>query len=204
MLKQKINRFMFRSRQLAKKYAPKSWNVKKAAHQLAVFVNSWWQVLLLVSAAVIFLYYPLGGWLMNDINTNTEYEINNKHNEQSAAIAMNAFLVNREVNEKMWTPNLPFFFPSYFLDNMPNFQMGIISSVSNVTTALSKRLEKTIAENEALHLEEAAKLLRYPGTIWIEGYKWRSECAMEPPISPNPINPKCSVFFDLSIIYSLS
>lgn len=167
MLKQKINRLLFRCSSVVKSFLVKHKKLEEWPQKFAGFINSWWKVLLSVAAVIVFLYYPLGGLFVEDIDTNTEYEINTNNPEQSAVISMNAFLINREVHEKMWTPNLPFFFPSYFLDNMPNFQMGIISAISNITSAMAKKIEKPIAKNEELHLVEAAKLLKYPGTIWM-------------------------------------
>lgn len=131
------------------------------------FISSWWHVLLIGLAAVIFLYYPLGGLLINNIDKNTSYEINNNKPEQSCTVDMMAFIINREVNEKLWTPNLPFFFPSYFLDNMPAFQLGMISSVSDISRSFAARVEKSISEGNRLHLKKAAELLKYPGTVWL-------------------------------------
>lgn len=132
------------------------------------FIGSWWHVLLLVLIVFIFLYYPLGGWMIHKIDKTTDYEINHNTPEQSAAVEMMSFIINREVNDKMWTPNLPFFFPSYFLDNMPNFQLGMMSGVSTVASAMSNRLDSTIAEsNDQLYLKNAAKLLKYDGRIWM-------------------------------------
>lgn len=135
---------------------------------LLSFLSSWWHVLLLSFLVFLFLYYPLGGWLVHKIDKTTDYEINTKNPQQSAAVEMASFLINREVNEKMWTPNLPFFFPSYFLDNMPNFQLGMMKAVSTVTSAMSRRLDSPIVggEEEA-HLKTAAQLLKYDGHIWM-------------------------------------
>lgn len=134
--------------------------------RLKGFLASWWKWLLGAFAALIFLYYPLGGWMVHKIDTTTDYEINTAQN-QSATVEMMAFLVRREVSDKIWTPNLPFIFPSYFLDNMPNFQLGLMSAVSNTATAMSKRMEKPIASQDDRPLQTAAKLLNYPGTIWM-------------------------------------
>lgn len=132
------------------------------------FIGSWWHVLLLAFIAFVFLYYPLGGWMIHKIDKTTDYEINHNTPEQSATVEMMSFIINREVNDKMWTPNLPFFFPSYFLDNMPNFQLGMMSGVSTVASAVSNRLDSTIAENDdRLYLKNAAKLLKYNGRIWM-------------------------------------
>lgn len=136
------------------------------AQSLRKFVLSWWQLLLLAFASVIFLYYPLGGWMISNIDTSTDYEINTD-NSQSATVEMMSFLVKREVSDNLWTPNLPFIFPSYFLDDMPSFQMGVISAISNMTTSFSRKLDKTIAAENERPLKNAAELLRYPGTIWM-------------------------------------
>lgn len=134
---------------------------------LVTFISSWWHVLIIAFAALLFLYYPIGGLLVNNIDTNTDYEITD-NNPQSATVDMMAFMVNREVNDKMWTPNLPFFFPSYFLDNMPNFQLGMFDTLGKFSGNFASRIEKNIIEDKnELHLKEAAALLKYPGTVWL-------------------------------------
>ena len=80
---------------------------------------------------------------------------------------MMSYLIRSEVNDKIWTPNLPFFFPSYFLDNMPNFQLGLMSGVSALSKSMAARLEKNITLPEEHYLRMASELLQYPGTIWM-------------------------------------
>lgn len=134
---------------------------------LVTFISSWWHVLIIAFAALLFLYYPIGALLVNNIDTNTDYEITD-NSPQSATVDMMAFMVNREVNDKMWTPNLPFFFPSYFLDNMPNFQLGMFDTLGKFSGNLAARIEKNIINDKnELHLKEAATLLKYPGTVWL-------------------------------------
>lgn len=141
------------------------WRPLKA---LVLFLQSWWHILTICIIAFICLYYPLGGYLVHNIDTNTNYEIKQSNPEQSATIEMASFLINREVNDKLWTANLPFFYPSYFLDNMPSFQLGVIKAVGNVTSALSQKLSPSITNPEDPELlHQAAKLLRYPGTVWM-------------------------------------
>lgn len=135
---------------------------------LVLFVGSWWHIILLAFAALIFLYYPLGGLIVSNIDTNTSYEIKEPETKQSATIDMMAFIINREVNEKMWTPNLPFFFPSYFLDNMPAFQLGIFDTLAKFSAGFADRAGKLVVDkNSPRHLQEAAVLLKYPGTVWM-------------------------------------
>lgn len=125
-------------------------------------INTWpklglWGFILLAA-----LYYPLGAFLTNSIDTDTSYEMPAAEN-QSATLSASAFLIKREINDKIWTPNLPFFFPAYVLDNMPAFQKGLVSSIANVVTAMSKRIP--IEKDSQLH--KAAELLNYPPTIWM-------------------------------------
>ena len=135
---------------------------------LVLFISSWWHLILVAFAALIFLYYPIGGMIVEDIDRDTSYEIKDTPNNQSATVDMISFIINREINEKMWTPNLPFFFPSYFLDNMPNFQLGIFDSLAKFSQTLSKVASgKIIDENNPHHLTQAAELLKYPGTVWM-------------------------------------
>ena len=135
---------------------------------LILFVSSWWHIILIALAALIFLYYPIGGMMVSKIDTDTSYEIKEPETGQSAAVDMMAFIINREVNEKMWTPNLPFFFPSYFLDNMPAFQLGMFDSLAKFSTVMARQNGKLVINGDSPHhLQEAAELLKYPGTIWM-------------------------------------
>lgn len=135
---------------------------------LVFFLKSWWHIVTVTAIAVICLYYPLGGWIINDIDTNTDYEIPLSAPKQSATIATTSYIVNREVNDKLWTPNLPFFFPSYFLDNMPSFQLGMINTAANTVLALSRIMPPLPAgENKPNRLDTAVEMLQYPGTVWL-------------------------------------
>lgn len=145
-----------------------AFSADSAIDKLMAFLNSWWHTLIIALAAIVFLYYPLGGLLVSNIDRNIGYEINETHPEQSATVEMMAFIVNREVNEKIWTPNLPFFYPSYFLDNMPNFQLGMFDALSKFASSFAKRADKKInSADKPSHLTAAAELLRYPGTVWM-------------------------------------
>lgn len=139
--------------------------VRKVYTYIKKRITTWWQIALMIIFCVVFLYYPFGGLLTHKIDTSS-YQSQNQNNNLFVIDSM-SYLINREVHTHIWTPNLPFLFPSYFLDNMPNFQMGIISAVSRTATGLSK-IYYTVAGDKTLpHLEEAAKLLRYPPDIWL-------------------------------------
>lgn len=146
----------------------KTLQMRPLLSQAMFFIGSWWRILLVSLIAFVCLYYPLGGLWLQNIDKTTDYEIDIKNPQQSSAIEMASFIINREINEKMWTPNLPFFFPTFFLDNMPEFQLGIIKATSNVVSAMARRLDTPIVGSaDEPHLKTAGKLLKYDGRIWM-------------------------------------
>lgn len=143
-----------------------NWEI--ITNKILNFLTSWWHIVTITLALILFLYYPIGGFLISTIDRNTNYEINELPPEQSNTVEMLSFIVNREVNEKIWAPNLPFFYPSYFLDNMPNFQLGIFDAIGKFSASFAKRInKKSPTENNQSNLQTAAELLNYPGTIWM-------------------------------------
>lgn len=125
-------------------------------------ITSWSKLGILVFVLLFVLYYPLGAFMTNSIDTDTSYEAPLTQN-RSATVSSAAYLIKREINDKIWTPNLPFFFPASILDNMPSFQTGLISGISTVITAMSQRVP--VEDNS--QLTHAAELLNYPPTIWM-------------------------------------
>ena len=125
-------------------------------------------IIIICIVGFLFLYYPVGAYLTDKINRDTNIEINATQTNQSQTIDMISYLIHQEINEKIWTPNLPFFFPAAILDNMPNYQLGMINGISKFTTAFERRIDIKINNKENTSpLYKAAALLRYPGTIWM-------------------------------------
>ncbi len=93
----------------------------------------------------------------------------------SAAVAMAAGLIDREVNTHGWTPNDPVFYPTAPLDNMPNFQIGMMRATSWFTIELLDQIGRVRGSgaNDA-DLERAAGLLQFPPDVWIiePGMSW--------------------------------
>ncbi len=127
---------------------------------------SFWKMIFGGLLIILFLYYGIGGISISSIDTSSSYLPKSK-DKSLAVVDMSSHLINREVYHKIWTPNLPFMFPSYFLDNMPNFQLGLMSAISK-TISVFPRLIITY-ENDTLsqNLSEAANLLQYPGNVWL-------------------------------------
>ncbi len=130
-------------------------------------IDSWGKLIAVIAVVFIFLYYPLGAFFSSNINTDTSYEPEQK-SSKSAIINAASELIYREVYINSWTPSLPFVFPASMLDNMPAFQLGVMSAI-NKTVSTLEQIEKLeiAATNDKHPLQTAAELLRYPGTIWM-------------------------------------
>ena len=160
MIKSKAKElYVFLSNKINKKKLHEFY-LKKISKLLDIFITflgSWWQILIISIFAFLFLYYPIGGLIVHNIDKNLDYEI--KPNERkSTTLELSSFLINRETDDHIWTANLPIIFPSYFLDNMPSFQLGMISAISETISALSKRITPSI-DTEASHFLKNAENL---------------------------------------------
>lgn len=86
----------------------------------------------------------------------------------SAAVAITASLINREVSHHAWVANDPFFFPGYYLDNMPNYQQGILYALSRFTVLMSDQIGRARGSSQIdPDLDNAVGLLKYPGDVWV-------------------------------------
>ena len=140
--------------------------IKKPIKKMASVCSSSWRVLIVIIPLFLLIYYPIGGLLINNTTKRLDAEIKPTTALESNTINMIAFIIDDEVNQKLWTPNLPFFFPSYFLNNMPSMQLGIISTLGNFSSAFAQLSghQTTIKDQP---LSEVAKRLNTPGTVWL-------------------------------------
>ena len=123
----------------------------------------------IVGLGVIALYYIGGAWLMQNIDANIDFRPEaTPQAGQSAAVAMSAALIEREVDDHGWRANDPWFKPSIVLDNMPNYQQGVIAALARFSFELTDQLGRTRGSSQAdPDLQEAAGLLQYAGDKWI-------------------------------------
>ncbi len=123
-----------------------------------------------VVVALLLLYYPLGMIWVHRIDADPGFAppVDTLAPGKSRAVAMAMALVDREVNRHRWTANDPFFLPAAALDNMPNFQQGIVAAVSRFTIELTDQISRTRGSSEVdPDLDKALGLLKYPGTVWV-------------------------------------
>lgn len=123
-------------------------------------------IALLILLAV---YYPLGALIMHKIDDDLSYMPDMPAAAGgSRAVAMAAGLIGREVDRHGWTANDPFFMPSSILDNMPNFQQGMVAALARFAFELTDSLGRTRGTSTVdPDLQEASGLLQYSGTKWI-------------------------------------
>lgn len=120
--------------------------------------------------AFLVLYYGIGGWLIHSIDDDADFRpmAEDMVPGGSHAVAMTAALIQREVDDKRWVANDPWFIPSAFLDNMPNYQQGIVSALARFSFELTDQLGRTRGSSQAdPDLQSASGLLQYAGDVWV-------------------------------------
>ena len=123
-----------------------------------------WRLLLVV----LILYYPLGAMVVESIDDDPQFQPRSVAPGESRAVATAADLVTREVDINTWTPMMPFFTPSGILDNMPNFQRGIMAALGRFSTELMDQLGRTRGSIQTdRDLEQARGFLNEQPNVWI-------------------------------------
>jgi hypothetical protein len=125
----------------------------------------WLAIVLLVGLVI---YYPVGMLLVHEINDDPEFTATEVPEGASRAVAVTAAVLDREVNRSRWTANDPFFLPGYMLDNMPNFQQGVVDALARFTIEMLDHIGRVRGSSQSdADLETAAGRLKYPGTVWV-------------------------------------
>lgn len=120
----------------------------------------------IVLLVALLLYYPVGMVWIHNIDDDVKLAVDVKPNE-SRSVAVAATLIARETNRNRCTANDPFFLPAAALDNMPNFQQGIIYALSRFAIEMSDQIGRVRGSSKVdKDLDTAAGLLKYPGDVW--------------------------------------
>jgi len=124
-------------------------------------------LLIVVIIVLPVLWYGVGGVLVHTIDDDTTYAVVVEPGA-SKAVATAEALIRRETETHRWTASDPFFMPSSWLDNMPNFQQGLISALSRFAIEMSDQIGRVRGSSQVdADLDKAAGLLKYPGHVWI-------------------------------------
>lgn len=125
-----------------------------------------WPWLAASAGLAIVLYYAVGALGIEVIDSDPQFGPGTVTARQSRTVAQAAALVRREVDVHAWTANDPFFLPGWVLDDMPNYQQGIVAAVARLMGGLADRQTAGGVIAPGGDLSQAAGLLKYPGTIW--------------------------------------
>ncbi|WP_165787536.1 DUF2333 family protein [Minwuia thermotolerans] len=142
-------------------------------------VRKSWKPLLIAVAVFAALYYPIGMALIHEIDDDLDFRVEPAGVEQGASytVATMAALLDREINEHRWTPNDPWFTPTAGLDNMPNFQLGIVDALSRFSVELLDQIGRVRGSSAADEdLRAAAGHLKISGDKWT----WNPEVSWLP------------------------
>ncbi|MGK9164779.1 DUF2333 family protein [Inquilinus limosus] len=115
------------------------------------------------------LYMAVGAFIVHAIDDDPDFAVAAPVANGSRAVDVAVALIERETGgTHRWTANDPFFLPGWLLDNMPNYQQGIIYALSRFTAEMGDQLGRSRGSSQMdPDLDRATGLLRYPGTIWL-------------------------------------
>jgi len=129
-----------------------------------------WKLVGLLVLAFVLLYYPIGMAITHAIDDDVGFQAPPQMQADggSRAVAVAAALIDREVNRHRWVANDPFFLPSAALDNMPNFQQGIVSALARFAFEMTDQIGRVRGTSQTdPDLQKAAGELQYPGDVWV-------------------------------------
>ncbi len=123
----------------------------------------------IVIPVILLLYYPIGMIWVHRIDDDPEFGQDIAVDDGgSRAVALTAALIRREIDRNRWTPNDPFFLPAAALDNMPNFQQGIIDALARFAFELTDQIGRTRGSSQTdSDLRDVSGQLQYAGDVWI-------------------------------------
>lgn len=114
----------------------------------------------------IVLAIPVGMFVASNVDDDTAFTGTAQPN-QSQTIATVTALIDREVTHHYWTPNDPWFYPSAWVDNTANYQLGIMHALARFGVEMTDNIGRvrgsSIADKD---LDKASGLLKYSGKIW--------------------------------------
>ncbi|MGE0119774.1 MAG: DUF2333 family protein [Dongiaceae bacterium] len=132
--------------------------------------GSGWRRLRWVLGALVvllLLYYPLGGLWVHEIDDDPNFAPAQVEPGASRTVAVAAALIDREVNQHSWPANHPWFFAGSVLDNMPNYQLGIIQALRRFALEMTDQIGRARGTSQAdPDLERARSLLNYAADVW--------------------------------------
>ena len=138
-----------------------------------------WKWIGIVVVVAVPAWYLIGGLVYQRINDDVDFRADPAlvAEGQSRAVATASAIVAREIER--WSPNEQFWSPAMTIDNMPNYQLGMIEAISRFAIEMVDQLGRQRGSSAAdPDLEKAAGFLRYDGRTWVmDG--WRVTASAE-------------------------
>lgn len=128
-----------------------------------------WGRTTLIVIAVFVLGYPLLAWLGHAVNDDPAFAGPGQlEPNQSRTVAMMAALIRRETDDTGWVPNNPIWSPSgLLLDDMPNFQIGLVIALQRFSAELRDQIGRTRGSSQIDDdLQKAAGFLQTQPDLW--------------------------------------
>jgi hypothetical protein len=127
----------------------------------------WWRLLIVILLIPV-LYYVGGGLWLHRIDDRPDFGPQNVQPGESRTVAMAAALITREVDDHHWTPMDPFFLPGAWLDNMPNYQAGIMKALGRFAVEMRDQLARARGSSpQDTDLDLAAARLNADPRQWV-------------------------------------
>jgi hypothetical protein len=124
--------------------------------------------LLTAVAVLMLLYYPVGALIIHNIDDDPDFAPGEIAPGASRSVALAAALIDREVSDHSWPANHPWFLPGVVLDNMPNYQQGIIQALRRFALEMTDQIGRARGSSQAdADLERARSLLNYSSDVWV-------------------------------------
>ena len=116
---------------------------------------------------LLLLYYPVGAFIVNNVDDDPSFAPAQVEPNASHSVAMAAALIHREVRDHSWPANHPWFLPGAVLDNMPNYQEGMIQALRRFALEMTDQVGRARGSSQAdPDLEQARGLLNYASNVW--------------------------------------
>jgi hypothetical protein len=129
-----------------------------------------WRWIAIVVVAIVVIGLPAGMLWIHTIDNDPDFALpeGSVPANGSRAIAMAGALITREVDVHRWVANDPWFLPGHWLDNMPNYQQGMVAAIARFTVEMRDQVgrERGTSQDD-VDLREAAGRLQFPGDKWI-------------------------------------
>jgi hypothetical protein len=129
----------------------------------------WLRTALVALLPLLLVYYVLGALLLSKVDDNLSFVPGAKDlpANGSRTVAALSSLMDREVNKHGWKPDNPWFFPTWLMDNMPNYQTGILKTSRQASLELKDHIARLRgAGGTDQDLEEAYQSLSFPPDKW--------------------------------------